>query len=230
MATCKSCGRETAEAKFCQFCGSPLEAPAVPPPSPTGTPPPSAPAAQAPPAVVPVAPPPGVAPPPTAPLPGAAPPPMSPPPGMTQQPGMPAAARYPVQRAARSGATTSSGAQIWGGVGLAAMMIVMIGSFLPWAQAFYASKGGMEGDGKITLFFAVIAGAFFLVGLIGKARWPFVVGLIVTIITGAIFVIDIADVVNTLSLSNVGSGLYVGLAGAALGLVAAVGGIAARRE
>ena len=93
----------------------------------------------------------------------------------------------------------------------------------------YASKNGLEGDGIITLFLAIIAGAFFLVGLIGKARWPFVVGLIVIIITGAVFVIDIADVMNTMSISNVGYGLYIGIAGAALGLLAAIGGIAAKR-
>ncbi|MCG2794981.1 MAG: hypothetical protein L6427_03780 [Actinomycetia bacterium] len=124
----------------------------------------------------------------------------------------------------------SSGAQILGGVGLAAMALAAIGSFMPWAQALFVSKSGWEGDGRITFFLAIIAGAFFLVGLIGKARWPFVVGLIVTIITGAVFVIDIADVADKLSFSNVGYGLYVGLAGAALGLIAAIGGIAAKRD
>lgn len=176
--------------------------------------------------------PPGAVPPPMAPPPGAAPHTTLPPPGMTRQPGMPAAARYPVQKAARPGATKSSGAQIWGGIGLAAMLLAAICSFLPWANVFLSSASGWElgSDAKISFGLAIAAGAFFLVGLITRARWPFVIGLIITIITGAVFIIDLVDVMDTFSSSHVGFGLYVGIAAAALGLVAAIGGIAAKRQ
>ena len=229
MPTCRSCGRETAEAKFCQFCGSPMEAPGVPPPSPMGTPPPSAPVAQAPPAVVPVTPPPGVAPPPTAPPPGVAPPQTSPPPGMTQQPGMPVAARYPVQRAARSGATTSSGAQIWGGIGIAAMAMAIIGSVLPWARAFIVDISGWEGDGQITFFAGILVIVFFIVGLVAGKRWPFIVCLIGSISIAGVAIYHVADLMN-LSSSVVGYGLYLTAAGGLLGLIASIGGIAVRSE
>jgi len=229
LPTCKSCGRETAEAKFCQFCGSPLEAPGVPPQPPMGSPPPSAPVAQAPQADVPVAPPPGVAPPPTAPLPGAVPPPTSPPPGMTRQPGMPVAAAYPAQRAARSGAVTSSGAQIWGGIGIAAMAMAIIGSVLPWARAFIMDISGWEGDGKITFFAGILILVFFIVGLVAGRKWSFIVCVIGSIIIAGVAIYHIADLMR-LSSSVVGYGLYVTVAGGLLGLVAAIGGIAVRRE
>lgn len=115
------------------------------------------------------------------------------------------------------------------------MVMAAIGSVLPWITGLYGSLdigggGGLDKDGMITIVMAVAAGVFFLVGVIGKARWPFVVGLIISILTLAVFTIDLFDVVNTLSVSNVGYGLWVGTAGAALGLVAGIGGIAARRD
>lgn len=111
-------------------------------------------------------------------------------------------------------------------------MLAAACSFLPWANVFFDSASGWElgSDAKISFGLAIVAGAFFLVGLISKARWPFVISLIVTILTGAVFIIDIVDVMDTFSSSNVGFGLYVGIAVAALGLVAAIGGISANRE
>lgn len=114
--------------------------------------------------------------------------------------------------------------------------MVIVGSVTPWISGSFlgidisVAVSGWDKDGKITLFLAIIAGGFFLVGLIGKARWPFVVSLVITIITGAVFAVDTADILNNLSSSNIGYGLYIGLAGVIIGLIAAIGGIAARRE
>jgi hypothetical protein len=55
-----------------------------------------------------------------------------------------------------------------------AILVVVLGAFLPWVSIFGISKIGIEGDGVITLVLAV-AGAVILAmttGLVGSARTP----------------------------------------------------------
>lgn len=113
------------------------------------------------------------------------------------------------------------------------MVVAAVGSVTTWVTVSDAflnlSASGWDKDGKLTIFLALAAFAFFLVGLVAASRWPFAVGLVITVIIGAIIVIDMVDIVNTMSLSNVGYGLYVAFAGAVMGLIAGIGGITSRR-
>ncbi|MCJ7652434.1 MAG: hypothetical protein MUO75_01890 [Actinobacteria bacterium] len=137
--------------------------------------------------------------------------------------------------------TAGPGLVVFGILGVASMLISAAGSVLPWIKLSFSisefgssqtiSASGWDKDGKITIFLAVIALAFFLVGLIGKARWPFIVGLVVSLAVLGIMVVDIFDIVGTtgLSFSNVGYGLLMGAGGGVVGLIAGIGGSVARR-
>lgn len=199
MAFCTECGRDMQEARFCPGCGAPA-------------------AQQA--GVQPVA----AMPPPT----GA--PPM--PPSMTPPPPLiaPPPAR-PVSTPGAKAKLSSTGAAAFGAIGAFAMVLVAIGSALPWAKVssplFSATKGGLSGDGVITLIVGFLALAFFAVGAAGKARWPFIVGLVLSIIISAVALIDTVDVAGDFT---VGIGLILCLAAGAVGVIAGIGGIASPRS
>ena len=125
----------------------------------------------------------------------------------------------------------SSGAAVFGVIGVAAMLLMVAGSLLPWWKSLLAVQNGWDNDGKYTVFIAALALAFFLVGLIGKSRWPFIVGLVFSLISTAIFFYDIVYNVSRplISFSNVGYGLIMGAVAGAIGIIAGVGGIAAKR-
>ena len=130
---------------------------------------------------------------------------------------------------------------IFGIVGVISMLLAAAGSVLPWltgsisfsefgsSVSFNAS--GWDKDGKITIFLAVLALAFFVVGLVGKSRWPFIVALVFSLILTGIMIVDIFDILGTtgLSFSNVGYGLIMGAVAGAIGVIAGIGGIAAKR-
>lgn len=132
-------------------------------------------------------------------------------------------------------APQSSGAVVCGIIGVATMIVAAAGSLLPWLTfsggVYSISSGGWNHDGKITIFLAVLALAFFVVGLVGKSRWPFIVALVFSLILTGIMIIDIFDILGTtgLSFSNVGYGLIMGAVAGAIGVIAGIGGIAAKR-
>lgn len=157
--------------------------------------------------------------------------PAVPPPGAPVASPSAPAAPPPVSTPAAKGKLTSTGAVAFGAVGVFAMVVVAIGSALPWAKVSYsfysASKGGLSGDGVITLIAGIIALAFFVVGMAVKARWPFIVGLILSIIIAGVALIDTVDVAGDLT---VGIGLILCLIAGVVGIVAGIGGVAAPRR
>jgi hypothetical protein len=130
---------------------------------------------------------------------------------------------------------------VFGILGVASMLLASAGSVLPWITGSFSfgeiggsvsiSASGWDKDGKITIFLAVVALAFFLIGLIGKSRWSFIVALVLSLIATGIMIVDVFDIVGTtgLSFSNVGYGLILGTVAGAIGIVAGIGGIAAKR-
>lgn len=210
MAFCAKCGKDMQEAKFCPSCGAPATPASVPkaPPPAAGMAPPApaqpAPYQQAAPT------PPGV---PPAPAPGTGiAPPVIPPRGSRAKP-------------------RSKSAMIFGAVGVVAMVVVAIGSALPWATAssevFSVSANGLSGDGVITIIVGFLALAFFVVGIIGRARWPFITSLVLSLIISAVAIYDTVDVAGKVT---VGAGLILCLIAGVIGVVAAVGGIASPRQ
>ena len=128
---------------------------------------------------------------------------------------------------AAKGKQQSTGAMIFGIAGAVLMIIVAIGSALPWATAFGFSVGGLRGDGVITIIVAFLGLAFFAVGLAGKAKWPFVIGLMMSLIISAVAIYDAVDVVKNVTM---GIGLILCIIGGVLGVVAGIGGIASPRR
>lgn len=219
MPLCTNCGNDVAAGNFCPKCGAQLGAPggaqASPPPPPEARP--YAPPQPAPPpgagAVYPGA---------VAQAPGAAPPipPMAVP---------PSARVRPAGRAKLSG----GGASLFGAIGIIGMAVAAAGSVLPWITAsgsyYTVSASGWGRDGSITVFTAAAAFMFFLVALIGRMRWAFIVGLVLGLVTLGIMVIDVFDVLGT-SGASLGYGLLMGAIGAAVGVVGGIGGTATRKE
>lgn len=111
------------------------------------------------------------------------------------------------------------------------MVIVAIGSALPWATIsvymYSQSKGGLSGDGVITLIVGLLALAFFAVGAIGQARWPFIVAIFMSLIILAVTIIDVADISGK---ASVGVGLILCIIGGVIGLAAAIGGTVVPRQ
>lgn len=111
------------------------------------------------------------------------------------------------------------------------MLIGMIGSALPWATvslySYKQSAGGLSGDGVITIVCAFLALGFFVIGLINRAKWPFIVALILSLITAAVGMYDAARLASQVS---VGIGLYMVIIAGLLGLAAGVVGIVAPRR
>lgn len=128
---------------------------------------------------------------------------------------------------AAGGKQQSTGAMVFGIAGAVLMMIVAIGSALPWATLYSVSVGGLRGDGVITIIVAFLGLAFFAVGIIGKAKWPFIIGLVMSLIISAV---AIYDAVNVARNATMGIGLILCGIGGVLGVVAGIGGIASPRR
>lgn len=130
------------------------------------------------------------------------------------------------------GTRESTGAVVCGAGGIAMMIVCAVGSALPWVSVSFMgysqTKNGLSGDGAITIVTALLALAFFAVGLAIKARWPFIVALVLALITVAIGIYDVVDVSGT-ELASVGIGLWMVAVGGVIGVVAAIGGIASPR-
>ena len=115
------------------------------------------------------------------------------------------------------------------------MVMIALGSALPWATAsagvFSVSKGGLSGDGVITIILAVIGLGLFAVGTTGKSKVVFVIGLILSAIVVAIAVYDTANVAKIATGAQadvsvtVGVGLVLCIIGGVIGLGAGIGGI-----
>jgi hypothetical protein len=97
-----------------------------------------------------------------------------------------------------------------------AALVVIIGSFMPWAEVFggFASKAGTSGDGAITLILGIVG---ILLALLLKRRRGGLIaqGLLAGVCT-TIAIIDIDDVsrIDDTGIVSVGAGLYVTLVGA----------------
>jgi len=76
------------------------------------------------------------------------------------------------------------------------ILVTALAAFLPWVSFLGASKLGIEGDGAITLVFAVAGGLVLALtsGLVGKLRTPGKVSqialLVLAILTALIALID----------------------------------------
>jgi len=121
------------------------------------------------------------------------------------------------------------------GIGAVGMVLTAIGSALPWATAsalvFTVNKGGLSGDGIITLILAIVGLVFFAVGVTGMRRWAFVVGLVLSVLIVAVGIFDAVDVTRMASGApsgasvSVGIGLVLCIIGGIVGLGAAIGGL-----
>jgi hypothetical protein len=120
-----------------------------------------------------------------------------------------------------------------GAVGAVAMIVVAVGSALPWVTADFEivsfSKGGLSGDGVITIIAGLLGLAFFAVGVVGKARWPFAVALAMSLLATAVAAWDTIDVSGTVG-ASVGIGLILCLIAGIIGVVAGIGGVASPRS
>lgn len=120
---------------------------------------------------------------------------------------------------------------------LAASIVVVIGSVMPWATAFGGaiSEAGTSGDGAITLVLGLIlAASGLLVGLGHGRRW---IAVIDVLLAAGITATAAADLSNGLSASSgahglvsVGSGLWVTVVGGALTLLASCAVVATMRR
>jgi hypothetical protein len=118
-------------------------------------------------------------------------------------------------------------------LGLVGGGLVLLGSFMPWATiaSGFGSAGvaGTEGDGKITLFLALLLVILGVLSLTSGRRLA-VLQVLISVLAGIIAVIDlsnvsgrVADISSSFVHASVGTGLYLVLAGA---IAAAVGGFA----
>jgi hypothetical protein len=110
---------------------------------------------------------------------------------------------------------------IW--IALASAVTVLIGSIGPWGtiSSFFGTLtvGGLDADGKVTIWFAIVAASLALFRGLGSAPiWTSVIAFISLGVTAIIGVIDWSNVANfidsyedgnTLSLAKVGWGLQL---------------------
>lgn len=113
---------------------------------------------------------------------------------------------------------------------LVGLAIVAIGSLLPWASASAAfvriEKGGMEGDGKITIILSGGALIWYLVKSKNLSGRP-LLGMIIGLLCAIIAIIDINDVQGLRDgksgvLIQVGFGLWLCLIGGVLSFFAGI--------
>jgi hypothetical protein len=208
MAFCTNCGESVESGNFCPTCGNPVKQPGA---APAAEPAPVAPPVQAGSPIVP----PGM------PAPGI-------PPGMLA-PGMPRGMPLPPAAMAQRSKPASPVVLAAGAAGILFMIIGMIGSALPWATVsqYGLSKNGLSGDGMITIVFALLALGFFIIALINRAKWPFIV---CAVMSGIIAVVGIYDAAKLASEISVGIGLYLVIIAGLLGLLAGIAGAIAPRS
>ena len=123
---------------------------------------------------------------------------------------------------------------VFGAVGIIAMIFVALGSVLPWATVsasiFSASKNGLSGDGVITIVLAFLGLGFFVVGIARDKRWPFVVGLALSVLISAASIFDAADITRvgvsakSGATVTIGVGLVLCIIGGVIGVVSGFGG------
>ncbi|MBN1289890.1 MAG: zinc ribbon domain-containing protein [Actinobacteria bacterium] len=215
MPYCNSCGKEIdASTTFCPYCGVEVAVP-VPtfeqpsPPSITQPGPPDIPAP---------------------PLQQTGPAGFPPPPYTASPSGTPAPPyqqeNYPsyVHAAERSKAQLAIGL-----MGIGSMTLSLLASFLPWASFFGISANGLDGDGKITVVTALLAGVFFAIAVAAKVKWPYIISLILALITAAVFLVNFVDISDTVGMSAVSFGMYVGITGACAGTVFSILGLAVKK-
>jgi hypothetical protein len=168
---------------------------------------------------------------------GDSPPPAPPPwPGSTQQP--PSTGGSSPWPAAASTAEWSAGVRL--GV-LVSAAVLLVGSCLTWVKAtsgpFSVTRGGLSGDGRITIAIAIAVGLIFLlVRQKNVAAGLTIVGGLLAAVTALYDIADIKHRASDLSTSTVsvqatiGVGLILcAIAGVALVVVGLVGAAEARR-
>jgi hypothetical protein len=105
----------------------------------------------------------------------------------------------------------------WVLLGVGALMLVA--ATLPWASAGSLSLAGTEGDGAITLFFAIVIGAAGgVIGLRQGRLWASILACALGALTTITAIVDISNVSNqatefddSLAQVSVGSGLWLTL-------------------
>ena len=119
-------------------------------------------------------------------------------------------------------------------LGLISALLIFIGSFLPWASVtsvFVAvSKSGLEGDGIITLFLALIIFAVLYLSYVrSKRRKLGAVAIIIlnflVLVIGIVDAIDIAEMTvdSEYAFIDIGEGLVLIIIGSLIGIVAGLG-------
>jgi hypothetical protein len=116
------------------------------------------------------------------------------------------------------------------GVGVVSMCTVAIAAFLPWVSYSGININGLNRDGRLILMLGVLGVASAMLAAALKSRWPFCVLIVSGIAVVSILLADIVNVTRTagLSLSNVGMGLYIGVAAGMVAVVAGAAGSALR--
>lgn len=85
-------------------------------------------------------------------------------------------------------------------ISAAAILVVVLAAFLPWASLFGMSVSGIDGDGVITLVLAVAGGLVLVLtsGLTGKqptaGRWPQLTLVVLAALVALIALIDMSGI------------------------------------
>ncbi len=117
--------------------------------------------------------------------------------------------------------------------GIAAALLVLIGSTGPWAKVWFITVSGLDGDGKITAALALICGGLlaYRAAKPATSRWiPAVAAaaFAVCLIFGLYYLVDLQSFINEdqaeddLFIVQVGWGLYVLVLGALGGIAASI--------
>lgn len=114
---------------------------------------------------------------------------------------------------------------VFGILGTSATAATLAGSFLPWISWPGYSRSGWSGDGKITFLVGIISVLFFVLSVILKTRWPYLICFLVSLFTAAVFVINIVNVIDKSGFSTLSSGLYIGAAGALFSVLFSILGL-----
>ncbi|MHB8894372.1 MAG: hypothetical protein ACYC99_04225 [Candidatus Geothermincolia bacterium] len=120
---------------------------------------------------------------------------------------------------------------VWGIGGSAFMLVGAMGSTQPWAAESFMemskSAGGLSGDGVITIVTTLLALVFFVIGATVVVRWPFIVSLVLCLVTAGVGIYNATAVSPQLL---VGTGLWMVIVSGAVGILASIGGIASPRN
>jgi hypothetical protein len=100
----------------------------------------------------------------------------------------------------------------------ASFTAVLIGAFLPWSESGPFTETGVEGNGVATV---VLAAAGIMAVVVGRRPRAVLIATSAALVSLLICLIDFADVSS--GRSNVGAGLYIGLAGSVVAVLASGG-------